>query len=288
MPMRFIGHEKASFTNFKKFYCNISMRFGHYVIDGYKNLEVLKEELGTCSLRRTKDLLTLPPKIIIPEFIEMESTQEKFYNDIQAGVIEEADRVNIKTTSLLGLVTRLRQAATCPSVLTTKSIQSSKIDRAVELIEEITSNNEKVVLFSTFKEPLYKIKEKLSIDSLICTGDQKDSDISSDIDKFQTDPNCLVMLASISKMSTGITLNAASYGILLDSPWTESDFSQACDRLHRIGTTSKVTIYNLIAKDTIDERVWALVNDKKLMSDYIIDDKNPASENEKLRYLLGL
>ena len=288
MPMKFIGHEKTSYTNFKNYYCEIGFQFGHQVILNYRNLEYLREELGSCSLRRTKDLLDLPPKIIIPEIIEMEENQSKFYNELREGIVKEADRVNIKNTSLLGLVVRLRQASTCPSTLSTnKNIHSCKIDRATELIDEIVSNGDKVVVFSTFKDPLYQIQSKLSHKSFLCTGDQKDEYVSECIDKFQNESEVKVFLGTAQKMATGVTLNAASYEIILDSPWTSADFEQMCDRIHRIGTKSTVMIYNLIAKDTIDERVWELVNDKKQMSDYILDGE-VYNEADNLRYLLGV
>ena len=291
MPMKFIGHEKTSYTNFKNYYCVIEYKFGHQVISGYQNLEYLKEELGSCSLRRTKDFLDLPPKIVIPEIVEMDENQSKFYSNIYDGIVEEADRVNIKNTSLLGLVTRLRQAATCPSVLTSKSIKSCKIERALELIDEIISNGEKVVVFSTFKDPLYEIQQSLAEadgwHAYLCTGDQKDEYISKCIDDFQNKDDVKVFLGTISKMATGVTLNAASYMILIDSPWTEADACQAQDRIHRIGTKQTAIIYHLLAKDTIDERIWELINDKKQMSDYILDGE-VNTESENLKYLLGI
>ena len=61
--------------------------------------------------------------------------------------------------------------------------------------------------------------------------------------------------------------------IFLDTPWTDSVYTQAQDRIYRIGTNKSVTIYNLIAKDTIDERVLEIVNDKKAIADYVVDDE---------------
>lgn len=288
VPLRFIGHEKASFTNFKNFYCNISQKFGHYQIDGFKNLDVLKDEIGDCSLRRTKEILDLPPKIIIPEYVELESNHMKFYSDIQAGVISEADRVNIKTTSLLGLVTRLRQAVTCPEVLTSKDLSSTKLERAIELVEEIVSNGEKVIIFSTFKEPLYRLYGELKeYKPLICTGDQSEIEISEAIDKFQEDDIHKVILCTISKMGTGLTLHRASYEIFIDSAWTYALQLQAEDRAHRVNSKNTLTIYNLIGKGTIDERIQNILERKRAISDYIIDDKI-TNEVEELKELLGL
>lgn len=286
IPLKFIRRERSNFTNFKKFYCNINFVFGHQQIVGYKNVDLLKEEIGQCSLRRDKSLLDLPEKIIVPEFLDMPDSQLEFYENLQKGLVGEADRVNIKNTSLLGLITRLREATSCPSVLSSKNISNVKIERACELVEEITSNGEKVVIFSVFKEPLYILNKILGKDSLLCTGDQPEQELSDNIHKFQNDNKYKVMLCTSSKMGTGITLTAASYEIHLDTSWTYAEFEQCCDRCHRIGTEKTVIIYDLIARKTIDERVYNLINTKKEISDYIIDNKY--NESEELRYLLGL
>ena len=285
-PLKFIGWERANYSTFKAFYCRLEYVFGHQQITGYRNIDLLKDEIAECSLRRDKSILNLPPKIINPEFLDMSDAQYTFYNNLQNGAIEEADRVNIKTTSLLGLITRLRQATSCPSVLSSKEIDNVKVNRALELIEEITSNGEKVVVFSVFKSPLYTLKSTLGSIALLSTGDQNDDEISKNIDSFQTDPDYKVMLCTSSRMGTGITLTAASYEIHLDTAWTYAEFEQCCDRVHRIGSDKTVIIYDLIARGTIDERVYNLINTKRDISDYIIDDKK--NETEDLRYLLGL
>ena len=80
------------------------------------------------------------------------------------------------------------------------------------------------------------------------------------------------MLATWQKVGTGITLTAASYAIFLDTPWNNAIFCQAQDRIHRIGSKKPVFIYNLVCKDTIDERVLELVESKGAISDYVVDD----------------
>lgn len=70
VPLKWVGEEKSNFTNFKKYYCQLGGPFGNIPI-GYKNLDVLKEQIDRVSLRRTKDILNLPPKNIIREKLEM-------------------------------------------------------------------------------------------------------------------------------------------------------------------------------------------------------------------------
>ena len=288
VPLKFIGKEKGTWTNFKNYYCNFEQVFGHMQITGYRNMDILKDEIDSCSIRRKKnEVLELPPKTIIPEFIDMDSTQAKLYEEITNDVLDNIDKVHISEGNLLGKIVRLRQATSSPATLTSKDIVPTKIERACELAEEIISSGDKVVVFSSFKEPLYILAEKLKHHSpLIGTGDLDDKIVSDNIDHFQNEERYKVFLGTTQKMGTGITLTAASYAIFIDSPWTFSDFDQCCDRIYRIGTSKPVIIYDLICNGTIDERVWNIINAKKDISDYMIDGK--INNRELLEDLLGL
>ena len=287
VPLKFIGKEKATWSNFKNFYCVMDHKFGHQQIVAYKNMDILKDEIESCSLRRDKSILNLPSKTIIPEYIDMDQSQQKFYENISNGILEEADRINISEGSLLGMIVRLRQATSCPSILSSNNIIPTKIDRACDLVEEIVSAGEKVVIFSTFKEPIYILAEKLKqYNPLIGTGDIDDKVVSDSIDKFQNDPKYKVFLGTSQKVGTGQTLTAASYMIHIDTAWTWSDFDQANDRIYRIGSSKPVIIYDLICNNTIDERVWNLINRKKDIADYMIDSK--VNNIDELKELLGL
>ena len=289
MPLKWIGKENASLTNFRYQYCNYGGPFGNDFL-GYKNIDVLKEQLNSCSLRRTKDLLDLPEKTIINEILDMDPRHEKFYNDIKQGIIDEVDKVKLRTANLLAMMARLRQATVCPSILTTENIPPTKLNRCKELVEEIVSNGNKVVVFSTFKQSINDLAEMLKdYNPLLCHGDISDAIISNNIDRFQTEDDYKVMLCTHQKMGVGITLTAASYGIFLDSPWTAGQKQQAEDRIHRIGSSKPVFIYNLICSNTVDERVQELVDKKEILSDYVIDDKFDEKSLDILRkYILEL
>ena len=287
VPLKFIGKENSTWTNFKNYYCIFEQKFGHNQIVGYKNINVLKDEIESCSLRRDKSILNLPPKTIIPEYIDMDTTQQKFYENIMNGILDEVDKVKINATNLLGLITRLRQATSSPSVLSTSNIVPTKLERAIDLVEEIISNGEKVVIFSYFKEPLYILQDRLKqYKPLLGTGDLEDKEVSDNIDKFQSDPEYKVFLGTVQKMGTGVTLTAASYEIHIDTAWTYAEFEQTCDRCWRVGTPKPVIIYDLICTGTIDERVWNLLNKKKNVSDYMIDGK--VNDLDELKELLGI
>ena len=289
VPLKWLGVDNSTYTNFKYYYCNYSGPFNN-ILTGYKNIDVLKDEIERFSLRRTKDILDLPPKTIINEFVDMNDKQYNFYQNITEGIVDEVDKVELNTSTLLSMITRLRQTTACPSILTTEDIESSKITRAIDLAKQIVNGGDKVVIFSVFKETLNKICEELSeYKPLLCTGDISDDIITQNISMFQNTDDNKIMCATTAKMGTGITLTRASYAIFIDAPWTAAQCLQCEDRIHRIGSKSPVFIYYLWAKDTIDERVKELVEDKEAISDFVVDDKiSPKSMESLKKYILDL
>lgn len=291
-PLVWINKERNRFlTKFKNTFCTFDLNtLGK--ISGYKNLEVLKDMLDQCSLRRQKELLNLPEKNFINEYLIMEDSQFKFYEDIKNSVkseykkqaIEACDKIKLKTANLLALITRLRQATSCPNMLTSSKIDNCKIERVKLLVEEIVSNGDKVVIMSNFKEPVYTLEKQLqSYHPLIATGDTNDEDTT--VKQFQEDDIHKVFICTISKLGTGVTLNRASYMIFIDMPWTYSNYTQATDRIWRIGTKKPVFIYNLICQNTIDESVAKIISKKKQIGEYLVENKIE-TEKDELLFLL--
>lgn len=283
MALKWIDVDRSTASNFKYFYSVYGGRFDNELI-GYKNLEILKDQLSDISIRRTKDILNLPEKNYIHELLEMDDKQSKFYNNIVEGIIEEVDKVSIDKNNVLALTTRLRQSTSDPSILTTENIKSAKLLRAKELVQEIISQGEKVIVYTTFKQPLYTLADELKkYKPLVCTGDTKEEEVWKNVDKFQTDDEHNLMLATVQKMGTGITLTRASYVIFIDSAWTRADNEQAEDRIHRIGAKKPCFYYYLWTKDTYDTHVRELVDKKDALSTYINDDNLTLDKIETLK-----
>lgn len=283
VPLKWIGAERANYSTFRYYYCNYGGPFGNMLI-GFKNVHVLQDQIKKYSLRRTKDILDLPPKNIIHEYVDMSEAQSIFYENVKAGIAQNVDKVKLSTANVLSMVTRLRQATACPSILTSESIPSAKMDRAEDLAEQILASGYKLVIFSTFKQTVYELAERLKQYKLvIATGDQKDFEIEDAKKQFQEDPSTQVFIGTWQKCGTGITLTAASYLIFIDTPFTEAEFTQASDRIYRIGTKESVFIYNLVTRYTVDERVLELVTDKGAIADYVVDEKITPQGLESLR-----
>lgn len=287
-PLSWTENDNATLTNYKGQYCEFG-GFGGTQVIGYKNLNALQEELDSCSIRRTFDMINseMPEKTIELELVEMEDEHKKFYEAIKDGIKEEADKIELKTGNLLALTTRLRQATAAPSVLTTQDIMSTKIERCAELAEELAEQGQKVVILSNFIEPVYKLGKLLEkYRPLLNTGDTADDLVSENVDKFQNDPNCLIFIGTHSKCGTGLSLPAAHYMLMIDTPWTYAQFAQSCDRIYRITSKQNVYIKVLACADTIDERVWDIVETKRELSDYLVDGKSNERFDEELRKII--
>lgn len=292
VPLVWTGNDHSILTMYKAQYCEMGGIKNAQVI-GYKNLDCLKDEIESCSIRRTlADVWKgtgkeMPPKRVDFELVEMDESHAKFYDAIVNGVKEEVDKVELNTSNLLALTTRLRQATADPGILSSQGVMSSKLERCKEMVEEIVSQGEKVVVMSNFKEPVYRLAEMLKDHyPLVNTGDIPDDQISANVDRFQNDPNSLVFLGTHSKVGTGLTLNAAMYMICLDTPFTYSSFAQSCDRIYRVNNTRPAYITVLACKDTIDERVNDIIEHKKELSDYLVDGIEATSLSGTLRDIL--
>ena len=285
VPLSWTGNDQSILTTYKSQYCNFGGIKDSQVI-GFKNLEVLREEIESCSLRRTLDQVRsdMPPKTVTLEVLEPDDSQRKFYEAIKEGVKEEADKIELKATNLLALTTRLRQATACPGLLTTQKIESIKVTRCLEYIEELTSQGEKVVVLSVFKETINDLATKLGqFRFSINTGDVSDAEVAANVERFQSDPKEQVFIGTWGKVGTGWTLNAASYLICIDTPYTAAMFDQGTDRIWRVNNDRPAFITVLICGGTIDERVQQIIETKKELGDYLVDGKeSDGSINNKL------
>ena len=273
VPLSWTGNDQSILTTYKSQYCNFGGIHNAQVI-GFKNLEVLQEEIQSCSLRRTLDQVRsdMPPKTVTIEVLEPDESQRKFYEAIKQGVKEEADKIELKSANLLALTTRLRQATACPSLLTTQKIESIKVQRCLEYIEELVSQGEKVVVLSVFKETINDLATKLGqFRFSVNTGDVPDAVVASNVSRFQEDPKEQVFIGTWGKVGTGWTLNAASYLICIDTPYTAAMFDQGTDRIWRVNNDRPAFITVLLCGDTIDERVQQIIENKKELGDYLVD-----------------
>lgn len=284
--LKWLGYEKHAFYSFKKHYCEMG-GFGGYQVVGYKNLEELQEQLDIMMLRRLKeDVLDLPEKIFIDEYVEMTPKQSIIYKEVTNDIKANIDQIKIAPNPLAQLI-RLRQATGYTGILSSVVAESAKLDRMEDIVEESISNGKQVVIFSNWTQVLNPAIERLSkYNPAVITGETNDGMRQEMVNKFQSGET-KVICGTSGAMGTGITLTAGTVEIFLDEPWTRAAYDQCVDRCHRIGTNTNITVYTLLTKGTIDERVHELVIKKGAMSDALIDGKIVGNKSDIVDYLLS-
>lgn len=300
MPFKWLGLESRDYWNFTNRYA-VKDLWGSVI--GYQNAQELIDVLAVYQLRRLKkNVLSLPPKIYKDEYIELTADEWKVYKAVQTGLLDlmsgqETDPAGLKhglfslssLSNPLSVAMRLRQTTADTSIVSDVIKHSSKLDRMEELCEELIEGGEKVIIFSNWTTITQLAYDRLSKYSpAYITGEVKQEQRNYERQRFQEDDNCKIIIGTIPALGTGFTLTAATNVIFLDEPWTKSAKAQCEDRAHRIGADSPVVIYTLIAKDTVDEHVHEIVENKGDISDLVVDGKcNPEKREQLMRMLIG-
>ena len=174
---------------------------------------------------------------------------------------------------ILAFLTRLRQLCCDPSLFVENYAgNSAKLEAALDLVSSVVQNGHKVLLFSQFTSMLAIIGKRLSeegIEFFLLQGDTKVEDRVGLVDAFNAG-STQVFLISLKAGGTGLNLTVADIVIHYDPWWNLSVQNQATDRAHRIGQKNVVSVYKLILKNTIEEKIVALQNRKKELFDSII------------------
>ena len=286
-PLKWLGIEKSSFTNFKGYYC-IFGGYGDHQIIGHKNLSLLQRVLNDNMLRRLKsDRLNLPPKVNKVEYVELTTKQRALYDEIRDNILKDVDLISLSNNPLEKL-TRLRQIIDVPSLLSSVVSESAKLDRLEQVVEDIVLDGNKCIIFSNWEQVTSQIKERLKIykPAYVAGTSLKDEEVKEEIKRFQTDDNCKVIIGTIGKLGTGWTLTAGTYVLFIDDPWNKATKEQAEDRAHRIGTKDTVFIITFVAKDTIDEKIEDLIYTKGAIADMVVDGVIPSGKYKDLMYYL--
>ena len=285
--LKWLGYEKHAFYAFKKHYC-VYGGYGGYEIMGYRNLNELQEQLDSIMLRRLKkDVLDLPEKTHINEYVEMTPKQEIIYKEVTAQIRANIDQIKMANNPLSELI-RMRQATGYTGILSSTIKESAKLDRMEELVEEAVSNGKKVVIFSNWTQMTDVIYRRLNhYHPAIITGQTDDTMRQVMVNDFQNNEDVKVIIGTIGAMGTGLTLTAGTVEIFMDEPWNRANKEQAEDRCHRVGTKENVTIYTLICKGTIDERINELVEKKGQMADALVDGVHSADKSALIDFLIG-
>lgn len=283
-PMKWLGYENHSFYQFKQHYCTLGGWGGSQVV-GYKNLEEIRAMMDNIMLRRLKtEVIDLPEKIRKIEYVDMTPKQNQIYKEVYSGVMSDLQKIKFSNNPL-SMMIRLRQATGWTGIISNTVQESAKMERMIELVNEIVASGQKAIIFSNWESMTEVAREKLkSYNPAYITGATKADERMKEVDRFQTDNKCKIIIGTIGAMGTGLTLTAAQNVIFLDSPWNMALKAQAEDRAHRIGTKGTVSVITLCCRDTIDERIEELVEKKGQIADALVDGKISIDD---INYLLS-
>jgi len=253
-------------------------------------------------LRRLKQdvLKDLPEKTESVVYSKMESEQRALYVANLQRVLDglqqkTAAEVHSEKLQILAELTRLRQLCCDPSLLYENYHGgSAKLDTCIELIASAVQSGSKVLVFSQFTTMLDRIRQRLEaqqINSFTLTGATSKEKRADLVQQFQQSDEAMVFLISLKAGGTGLNLTAASVVIHVDPWWNAAAQEQATDRAHRIGQKQTVTVFQLITKDTIEEKIRDLQAQKLALSHSVIGGQNMSiaslSKEELLEILQG-
>ena len=224
-------------------------------------------------LRRVKqDVLTdLPERIEKTVYIELSEPERMVYRQVHTAILQAfATGISgrVSSIALEGLL-RLRQTCVSPNLLPqnishSTHIESTKLQTALDLILSFQSESRQVLVFSQFVSALHEMEQLLlssNIRFVTLYGDTRDRE--TPVRSFQTDKNFTAFLISLKAGGVGLNLTAADRVILLDDWWNPAVEDQAMSRSHRFGQRHDVMVFRLVCKDTVEEKILQLQDQKR-------------------------
>ncbi len=261
--------------------------------------ERLKKMVSPFLLRRVKKdvLKDLPEKIEKNLYATMEGEQKELYHahaqrlKMMLGRQTE-EEFRSSRIQVLSELTRLRQLCCCPAlVYEGYEGESSKEELCMELIRQGISSGHRILLFSQFVTMLERLEKKLEeqgISYYSLTGSTGKRMRSQLVRDFQEKDEAKVFCISLKAGGTGLNLTAADMVIHYDPWWNQAVQDQATDRVHRIGQKNPVTVYRLLEKDTIEERIQLLQGQKKNLAEELLSGEDMSSSRFNRQELLEL
>lgn len=234
----------------------------------WKNLDKLKELIApysfTCTLEECHDL---PPKIYETIYYDLETKQRKIYDQLAEKAKAELEDDTVTVTHKLTLLMRLQQALSgfLPGdteeliTLFPKIEDNPRID-ALKTILETIGENEQVIIWCRFREEIRQIASLLGDECVTYYGETKDRETNMEL--FVSGKR-RILVANTATGGVGLNLVNAHYMIYYSNDFSYRNRDQSESRQYRIGQTKNVVIYDIVAENTIDEKITTALRDKK-------------------------
>lgn len=238
---------------------------------------ILKNLLTPFMLRRTKEdvLNELPEKTEITLRIELSDDEQALYDNLRQQAIANLEEGQRNPIQALAEITKLRQAACNPRLVNPKlKLKSSKMEAFINLVQQLRNGGHRALVFSQFTSHLALVREALDAENityLYLDGSTPAQERNKLVKQFQTEDQTLFLI-SLKAGGIGLNLTAADYVIHLDPWWNPAIEDQASDRAYRIGQERPVTVYRIIAANTIEEKIIRLHQNKRSLADALLQD----------------
>lgn len=250
-----------------------------YEVDGNaKKLDELQKKLfETCLIRREKAkvLTQLPDKTRVDLVVSISNRKEydTAYKDLKRYLKEYTECTDQEIRRKMRMQALVR-------FMTLRSLSAKgKVAQAKDFIRTFTEGGNKIVVFCSLHDIVAELCNEFP-DAVRVTGMDSMQAKQTAVDRFQRNPNCRIIVCSIKAAGVGLTLTASSTVCFVEFPWTYADCCQCEDRTHRIGQKQNVTCYYLLGEDTIDGRLYGIIQDKRSTANQILggDDNIPTDQ----------
>lgn len=239
--------------------------------------------------RKKKQVLDLPNRVTKTLFIEFSNKEKNRYNQLVntfTSALKSGLSGRIQSIALEGLL-RLRQYCSIHSIvpqslLIADNLIDSKVNKTIELIKSSINSKEKIIIFSQFTSSLDKLEyilKEFNFQYLRLDGSTTKTNRNRYVKQFQdTNSGYEVFLISLKAGGVGLNLTTAKTAILFEPWWNPAVEEQAFARIDRIGQLNSTKIYRLIYKDSIEEKINNLVEQKQdifdSMSNLLVNRKS--------------
>ena len=253
------SQEHSSYWRWIHKYCKISETPWGTKITGAKDHEQISEYMSQYCLRRTADDVALElPELLPPTLISvtLNLEQRKFYErikkDYRMDLISKYQSArDIPLFAAGAVIQNLRQFISVPSKYNV-DWKSEKIEVLKEVLRNDVPSDDKVVIFSWYKDTAEYVAKQLGPSCLVAHGDVPPDERYALTKRFNIDPDVRYISATIGAMSEVVDLTAASVAIFIEKDWSQGANYQAIKRLHRHGQHKPVREIDIFVKDTYD------------------------------------
>jgi len=299
-PVKFLDGGKSLGPDFSEFRENLDLT--NELADDVSAQQALEGELATIfskihrfTVRETKGSagIELPEKQIENVPVQLEAAQlalyDHFRTELGAEVLREGKLVTDDAEEILKRLLRLVQVASNP-LLVDESYKGEpgKLPATRKLVKRAVADGSKIILWTNFiANADWLGRQFKNLGSVVVHGSKALADRNAALDKFKTDPEIRVLVATPASAKEGLTLTVANHAVFFDRSFSLDDYLQAQDRIHRISQTRECHIWNLIATGTVDDWVDMLLAAKHLAAQLAQGDIDKEEYRERANYDFG-